>query len=348
MAEEQNQPVDDALIGRYLSGEANPAEAERVRQWLVDADPADRQRAGQMAKIWHLSGQLNDATPVNTDAAWAKVRAQMQPADTTVSGETSSRSVGRPLTVTPGWSSRKLYGRVAAVMLLAGFTGLAVWQLRRGNAPAATPVTVATLTAKRTLTLPDGSRVTLNRNSRLTYPATFADSSRVVSLTGEAFFDVVPDSAHPFRIGAGQTTVRVLGTSFGVRAVGDSVRVTVQTGRVRFSAPRQTVVLTLNQQATYHTSADTLRRVLRPTPNALAFQTGRLVFDNEPLAGVIQTLREVYGADIRLAPTLRTCRYTARFDKESLDAVLSVLAETFSVNIRRDTGQILLDGTACP
>jgi transmembrane sensor len=64
--------------------------------------------------------------------------------------------------------------------------------------------------------LADGSTVYLNRDSRLTYPESFRGESRRVSLSGEAYFDIAPDTKHPFIIDAGKASVKVLGTSFNV------------------------------------------------------------------------------------------------------------------------------------
>ncbi|GAB2581977.1 FecR family protein [Spirosoma areae] len=346
MAEEQ-QPIDDALIGNYLSGEATPAEAERVRRWLANADQSNRNDFAQTEQVWNLAGQLSPSASAKTDAAWQKVRAQLHHHNEAVATVVKPLPVEptRPLPARSGW---QIYGRVAAIAIVTVFSGLAIWQLQRpANSEAAAPVAVATTIAKRSLTLPDGSVVLLNRNSRLTYPATFADSGRVVSLVGEAFFDVTPNPLQPFYIRAGGATVRVLGTSFSVRAVGDSVRVAVRTGRVQLAARRQAIVLTPNQQATYLAPADTIRRALRPMANALAFQTGKLTFTNESLVDVARTLHELYGTTIQLTPSIRNCRLTASFTNESLDEVLTVIAESLTLAIRRDEGHITLDGAGC-
>ena len=198
----------------------------------------------------------------------------------------------------------------------------------------------------RRLTLPDGSQVRLNRDSRLTCPANFTDSNRDVALAGEAFFEVTHDPAHPFRVRAGGALIRVLGTSFNVRAVGDSVRVLVHTGRVQLSGVRQTVVLTPNQQATYLALSDTIRRAGLPDANQLTYQTGRLSFTNTSLAEVVQTLRNAYGTDIRLSDSaLGRCRLTVDFGSEPVDAVL--VAETLSLTVRREGNARVLTGTGC-
>lgn len=197
-------------------------------------------------------------------------------------------------------------------------------------------------------TLPDGTKILLNRRSTLRYPAHFAANHRDVTLTGEAYFDVVPDAKRPFRIRARQTTVQVLGTSFTVRAYEARVSVAVRAGKVRFASPRNAVLLTQNQQAAFVPSADTVRRLGPLAPNVFAYKTGQLVFDNQPLGEVVQTINEVYNADVRLGNAqLGNCRLTTRFDHAPLEAVVAVTAETLGLRFRRVGGRVMLDGTGC-
>jgi ferric-dicitrate binding protein FerR (iron transport regulator) len=72
---------------------------------------------------------------------------------------------------------------------------------------------------RKMLTLPDGTKVWLNADSRLSYdPEMTGANQRLVTLTGEAFFDVAHDKQHPFIINANKVTIKVLGTAFNVKA----------------------------------------------------------------------------------------------------------------------------------
>lgn len=343
MATKPQPPIDETLLGKFLAGEASAAEADQVRRWL--SEPANQTEFARFERIWLTASLLKPTSAVDTDAAWQRVQQRMHRPTGAVQDE-----VIRPLPVLPRRSIWPAISRVAAVVLLVGIAGLVIRQMTRSKEMTSNSAhLIASASSQpRRLQLPDGSRVLLNQNSRLTYPDRFADSTRAVALTGEAFFDVKPDAAHPFLIRAGRTMVRVLGTSFSVRAVGDSVRVAVRTGRVRLSTPRQSVELTRNQQVTYQEKADTLRSIRPLNTNLLAYQTGRLTFVSTSLGEVVQTLREVYGADIRLSnPALETCRLTASFGREPLDTVLAVVAETLTLTIRREGNTRILTGTGC-
>lgn len=364
---DEQQPIDDGLIGKYLAGEASPEEAERVRRWLGES-PDEQSEFARFEQIWDESGKLKQPVAVDTDAAWKKVRRQMQDSaraetDSEINVPTSiattdvgAMDVVRPLYPADPerslgqrqrtlWQGGQIWRVAAAVVLLIGLGWVAYQSLL--PEPVAMQ-TIATQQSKTTITLPDGSQVVLNRNSRLNYPDRFTDSLRQVTLTGEAFFDIKPDAEHPFVIKARETTVRVLGTSFSIRAYSDTVRVAVATGRVQFGTIRKRIFLTRNEEASYDISRDTLRKAFRLTPNAMAFRTNRLIFDRTTLAEVARTLTDVYGTPVRLSnESLRNCQYNATFENEKLETVLNLVAETLKLHVERTSEGFVLAGNGC-
>lgn len=356
------QPINDALLAKFLAGETDPGESARVQQWLASQDSApDEPTQDDFAafeRIWQTATPA-DSKPIDTDAAWKSVRQKMnnrpadaeepdpilkplpvQPQEVRPMPETES-SVSKPL-----WS--RTIWRVAAVLVVALGVGWSAFQYLNQPKAAEPLLTVRTTNLPVDRILPDGTKVLLNRNSTLQYPAHFDTDTRDVALTGEAFFEVVPDPEHPFRIQARQTTVQVLGTSFNVRAYDADVSVAVRTGKVRFASKRKAVLLTRNQQATFEAKSDTIRRSLQLSPNVFAYKTRQLVFENEPLRDVVQTLNQVYHADVRLANgNLGNCRLTTRFTNEPLNAVVSITAETLGLHVRYVGKQVILEGRGC-
>ncbi|GAB3718328.1 hypothetical protein GCM10027592_61170 [Spirosoma flavus] len=345
------QPIDDALLGKFLAGETDPVESARVREWLIS------QKAGlqepthddfdKFERIWQASRAT--AKPVDTDAAWNKVRHKM---NESVRLDESGPLI-KPLSVSRKEKSvnwRETAVRIAAVFVLVMSLGWLVYRLRyMSQRYPAEQISMLVAADKRVRkTLPDGTQIILNRQSTLRYPTAFTGDTREVTLTGEAFFDVTPDAEHPFRIRAQSTVVQVLGTSFNVRAYDANVNVAVKTGKVRFSGPRKSVLLTPNQQATFDPKTDTLRKTLSVSPNTFAYKTGQLVFDNEPLRNVVQTINQFYNADVRLAnANLGNCLLKTRFDNMPLEDVLNVTAETLTLRVRYQGKQIILEGDGC-
>lgn len=361
------QPIDDALLGKFLAGETDPAETARVRQWLVSqkdnpTEPSHEDFA-KFERIWEAAGQPTKAStnrskltanpnpPVDTDAAWRTVQQKMR---TVHSGaEEQKGATIKPLPLQRNAQRSDWYQtiyRIAGVLVLVTSFGWLVYQfLFMGqDHPSQKLVTLVTNNQKLRKTLPDGTTILLNRHSVLTYPTTFTDDRRDVTLTGEAFFDVTPDATRPFRIQARGSAVQVLGTSFSVRAYTANVSVAVREGKVRFSAGRKAILLTKNQQAAFDVKVDTIRRMPQLAPNVFAYQTGQLIFNKEPLRDVIQAINQYYNTNVRLAnDRIGNCRLTTRFDKIPLETVLDVMAESLDLRVRHEGQQVILDGNGC-
>lgn len=210
------------------------------------------------------------------------------------------------------------------------------------------PQQVAVSTQNNTYekTLPDGSRVFLNYNSTLTYPEGLAGDIRRVSLRGEAFFEVAPDPSHPFIVDANGTEIRVVGTSFNVKAYDEAVRVDVKTGQVEVRKAQKTVALLPGEGV--EVQADTVLRMIPIDPNALAYRTQVFDFTATRLDEVAQSLSAGFHADVRLSNArLAPCRLTGRYERESLDATLAVIAETLNLTVSRQEGTYWLNGSGC-
>src|SRR5690606_33142812 len=101
------------------------------------------------------------------------------------------------------------------------------------------------------LTLPDGTLVSMNAGSSLSYPLWFGNKERRVTLSGEAYFDVSHDAERPFHVVSGDIDVQVLGTRFNMTAYRDEpgAAVTLETGRVEVSRGDHSLTLAPGEQA---------------------------------------------------------------------------------------------------
>ena len=257
-------------IGRYLSGECSPTQAEVVEAWSQGNPERESLLAG-MRTLWQTRGQ---APPYwNVYAGWQELEKLLEQAR----GSTDSPAVGLRL-VTPADTKpsqadnireaksgeedgslqarpssqgrRKMrirkyrpYGfrfwlvRAAAALVLVGFVTLLVRELA---GPPGTPSDslalreVVTEPGQRVnLQLDDGTRVRMNAGSVLRMPGKFPGQARVVGLSGEAYFEVAAD-ARPFIVVTdhGQR-IEVLGTEFNVKSYRDEpFRVVVSAGVV--------------------------------------------------------------------------------------------------------------------
>jgi ferric-dicitrate binding protein FerR (iron transport regulator) len=343
------------LLAKHLAGEASAREQAELHQWLT-ATPSRLRLLTDATRAWERGGHVAEVfTEADVEPAWQRFRvaAGLSAAPLAVTPPAPAETEGR---VVPLWGQSQTWLRVAAaVLLLVGFWAVA----RTFLAPRrADTVTVAAGPQRQLTTLPDGSRVWVNRNSTLTYAADFNQETRLVKLQGEAFFEVTKNPNRPFTVLAGDTRTRVLGTSFNVRAYAteDSVEVAVVTGRVAFSPDRHkvsvqdSVLLTPGLRGVIRRNAPAVAEQRRITdPNFRAWQQDELVFDNQPLGQVAATLSRYYGTPVALSrPELANCRFTGTFHQAELPQVLRVVSLSANLSVTQSTDGYTLDGPGCP
>ena len=216
-----------------------------------------------------------------------------------------------------------------------------------------------------TVILSDGSIVTLEPGSRLTYPPTFDGRQRKVYLRGEAFFEVAKNPAQPFLVYTGSSVVRVVGTSFRLKASGQSPdQIAVRTGRVLVYTYRdfekagsdervlaeKALVLMPNEQATL----DSTHHILQKLPVKSAAEVAaivapqELVYDDRPVIEVFQHMASLYGVEINYdQQIMSSCKITTSFRDESLEERLRNICAAIGAEFRLNNGKITISGKPC-
>lgn len=176
------------------------------------------------------------------------------------------------------------------------------------------------------LTLSDGTKVWLNADSRLEFPARFVGDRREVYVEGEVYFEVAKDAAHPFVVSTKKAKVRVLGTSFNVRAYPDEVyRTTLIEGCVEVLCDKKIVKLKPNEQWVLDGGVG---RVLPVNVRmAASWKNGNFAFDDELLPGVFQELERWYDMHVFIAnEEVREMKFTGIFPRyASMEKVLNII-----------------------
>lgn len=152
--------------------------------------------------------------------------------------------------------------------------------------------------------LPDGSKVWLNSGTQMTYPNTFKGDKREVFVTGEAYFEVAHNKEKPFHVYAKNLDVKVLGTSFNVRAYADEqqLKTTLVEGSVALSYganAANTVRLTPGKMAVYEPNKS-INIVNTQVEAHTSWHLGYLYLKNEPLANLLKTIGRYYNTPINL------------------------------------------------
>lgn len=196
---------------------------------------------------------------------------------------------------------------------------------------------------RRQMTLPDGSVLDINTGTQAV--ARLYEDRRVIDLIeGEVFFAVKHDAQRPFVVEAGATRVVVTGTRFNVRHDAGGARVSVESGSVEVSSgpwwKRQSRALAKGQGVDVladRTLGDVQQRDLR---SLLAWQRGKIVFENTPLVQAVAEINRYLPQPARLdTPALRDHRIAGIFSVDDPEALVDMLPEFVPVRVYR-----LLDG----
>ena len=212
-----NQYDFDLLLQKYLAGECSPEEEQQILEWS--------------------EGMLESSRVVMTTSEREQISKRLWK---------RLARISRPVSRSWGWWPK--LGIAASLLLVLGIGASVLWsssvptgRVGRLTAAIARPeLPSGNIEVKNTsdkpykMVLEDGTQVTLQPQSSLSHPEHFDEKSRVVHLSGEAFFDVTKNPARPFFVYTGELVTRVLGTSFNIKSYNadKSVEVSVVTGRV--------------------------------------------------------------------------------------------------------------------
>lgn len=243
------------------------------------------------------------------------------------------------------------YGAAIAAMLLV-FTSIYFYrdELQRSIGGTEKMETASVTSSRRQLQLPDGTKVWLSPHSKITYPATFEGDQRLVSLDGEAFFEVTQDSNHPFIIKSGKVSTRVLGTSFSLSAYADQedINVTLVTGKVAvsFDANGKTTeaIITANQRVSVNKKEEKMSTISFPdAKDFLDRRIGLFDYKGTPLAEVVEDLEMQYQVQINLAPELQNHRFYGHLNMNTeLIQTLKKLCTVMETDWEKDGGQYVI------
>ena len=319
------------LITRKLSGEASQSELDELAG-LLSADPALKEEADIYTRYWEQQQQEQN---VNTELALQKVLGQIN-IDTE---PTYSSLDGIPVKRIPVW---KIIMRIAAMLVLLAGLGIGAYKLFIN--PKRVDTVQADLVQKQnakgvksTIELADGSKIWLNADSKVQYPALFNGNTREVYLNGEAFFDIAKNPSKPFIIHLSNGTVRVLGTSFNIKAYDNEpvVETSVATGKVAF-IPRlknnrkaDTVFLTPNNKVVYRLDEEKIITAVTVSEEDKAWTEGKMIFRAMLFKEIAVELERNFGKKVVFNnEEVRNYRLTGSFQNNTLAEILYYLSKT--------------------
>jgi transmembrane sensor len=318
--------ITDDLLVKYLLGEATAEERVLVEEWIAN-DVANKKQYDDFKTIWEESKRLATVSTVNKDAAWQRFKNRVQ--------QTPKQKVPVRKLQSFNWM------RIAALfMLIIGVAWFGYYMLR--NEPVKNLV-VTSQQKPMMDTLPDGSVVTLNKNSVINYPSKFKENTRTVTLKGEAFFNVTPDKKKPFIININDVTIRVVGTSFNVRSDKGTTEVIVESGIVQVTRKNETIELKPEEKVKI-SQQDTVLAIEKEEEKLYNYYfTKEFVCEDTPLWKLVEVLKQAYNADIVIEnKELRNQKLDVPFVNESLDRVLEVVGLTLGFEVEKENDRYIL------
>jgi len=190
-------------------------------------------------------------------------------------------------------------------------------------------------------TLPDGTKVWLNADSKLDFPSNFRNAKqRIVRISGEGYFEVSKDKAHPFLVESRGQTVEVLGTHFNINSYADegNIRTTLLEGSVRIND----VILKPNQQAIL--SPDHTIKVESVDANeASAWTGGKFVFSTEPLNSIMRKVARWYDVEVVYEDNIDSLEFSGTVSKfENVSKLLEMMERTGEFHFKIEGKKIIV------
>ncbi len=208
-----------------------------------------------------------------------------------------------------------------------------------------------------TFSLEDGTQVTLNSNSKLKYPTKFSDSSRVITMTGEAFFEVAKDSKRPFTVVTGAVSTTALGTSFNIHyhkheslseisLITGSVKVEMKDNYGKVSD----IQLVPGEQLVYQIDEGSFTTNFFDYLDIAGWKDGTIYFKESGIDEIIEKLEVWYDVEIETTGNLNKINkeswtYTGKFDSQTLENVLTGISyvKDFSFEINDKNVELMFN-----
>ncbi|MCE7044555.1 FecR family protein [Dyadobacter sp. CY312] len=335
-----NQYDFDLLLQKYLAGECTPEEEKQILDWSEN-----------MLQTSQVTISKSEKDQIRK-RLWKRLSALTRP-----------NSVFKSI-----WIRLSM---AASVLIALAFGSTVLW-------PSSSSRTIKELAITQPFTLPqgnievkntsdnpyrvvleDGSQVTLQPQARLSYPEHFEEKSRIVHLSGEAFFDVTKNPLKPFFVHTGELVTRVLGTSFNVKSYNDakSIEVSVVTGRVsvyenskKTQQTRNGIILNPNQKIRFDSEVKMLVPELVEEPVVVhpPEKKALFVFEETPLPKVVSMIQDVYGIEIVLeSAALENCVFTGDINELPLYSQLKLICKSINANYELRGTTLFMSGEGC-
>lgn len=325
------------LLERFMRGETSPDEEQILSDWLHSPEAED-QLSIYYRETWQNSGSGLAAEVQGR--MFERVKSQMRNA----TQELNKRKQKRTMQI------RRLFQYAAIILLIIGSGVGGHLYTVPPTEPSVTDKNYLVQTGKgqrANITLPDGTVVWLNSYTQLHYNANYGTTQRIVSLTGEAYFEVAKDKEKPFIVETEGMNVEALGTTFNVKAYREDSQIvtTLFSGSVRVSSDRDNVILSPDENATFErNSGKLIMHKLDNSSYAKMWRNNDLVFNGETLEEIAVLLNRMYNVQIVFkSEHIKKYRFSGVICNNSLDNVIELISLTSPITYETRGDTIILD-----
>lgn len=312
------------LITKVLAKEATQEEKQQVGVWQK-TNPENIKEYKAIEKLWNISDKAAGKDDIDVENEWKKLERTVFSSKVIV--------MRRVLQVAAS----------VTIFFIISFFGLQKLQTTSEK------TAIAEISE---ITLPDGSHISINAKSKISYKKGFGNEHRELALSGEAFFDVKKNDDLPFIISAQNARIEVVGTQFYVKAnkKESEIKVTVEEGKVKLSykkQPQKGILLTPGETGIFKKDNHKIEKISSIDINEIAWKTHIFNFHNTSLSKAAQMIGKAYHYDIQVAENMKDCIITVSFEDLDLQTILKVLKSTLDLEIKMDGKRINITGKGC-
>jgi len=333
MINETSHNIEWEKISKYLNGEMSIEERIAFEK-LIDSNSEYAQIVAASEKDLDLIDELKEIeTNFNADNAWTSVKSKISKRDYNQSNNS----------IKANFTFKKVLQLAAMIVIVIGL-GLASFSAYNKYMSSYKSYALEMNSNSQSITLPDGSIVTLNGGAELKYPIGFTKEKRQVYLSGEAFFDIVKNPKKPFIIIAEGAEIKVLGTSFNVIANNSKVEVLVESGKVQFSGIKNpTNSLILEKGDFGILSENSIEKTVIRDDNYLSWKTHKMIFKEMQLKDVAKVIERTYQVSIKFEnDSIAKNPINTAYDNDPLNRVLDNICLTYNLTYEKNGSQIVI------
>lgn len=241
---------------------------------------------------------------------------------------------------------RRWFSQIAAVVLLLIMTAYGVYSYTKNKMTMSDMIVAVEKGQKANITLPDGSLVWINSDSKLIYGSGFNDRERVLLLEGEAYFEVSPDKDRPFIVKTNDLSVKALGTSFDVKSYTDESEIStvLMTGKVEVCSFSDRQILLPNERIVFNRQTGKLKKnTVYDAKDYASWKDNILNFEAESFENIVRVLERYYNTRIVFeTESLKQYRFTGTPGNTSLESILQILSLTSPLDYEVKDSVIIL------